>query len=302
MEHFEKVVVGLILFIVTSVLAYLFKMRQLYAATPKLYRSTPLSNNGSLCELIVYNKGNQVEEDISVSLDPDLKAELLASNSPELTLENSYIKIERLHKGQEISAILLIENGIFDSSKITSISSKSTLGKVFKKTEEVPPNFAMSFLLIACLLGLTPGFIYGMKTYESLSRMYNENQLSAVYGLGWKNLERYYESDLRKSYSNQEFPVRLIGSSLGKEEAKLLNFEVYNKGSIPLRVTVDKKIRNKSDLSYFTNITVAPMSKKEFTIKAPDPTENSARLEYDFSLSYGDEFIYGITYPYIPTF
>lgn len=32
MENFEKVVIGLVLFVVTSIVAYLFRMRQLYAA------------------------------------------------------------------------------------------------------------------------------------------------------------------------------------------------------------------------------------------------------------------------------
>ena len=46
MEHLEKVVIGLILFALTSVMAYLFRMRQLYVAAPKLYRHAPMNRPG----------------------------------------------------------------------------------------------------------------------------------------------------------------------------------------------------------------------------------------------------------------
>ena len=51
MDNVEKIAIGLVLFIVTSVVAYLFRMRQLYVATPKLFRHAPISQGGSLCEV-----------------------------------------------------------------------------------------------------------------------------------------------------------------------------------------------------------------------------------------------------------
>lgn len=300
MEHFEKIVAGLILFIVTSIVAYLFKMRQLYAATPKLYKSTPISKDGSLCEIIIYNRGNQAEEDITASLDPDLKVELLASNSSDLTVEKTHIKINRLHKGQEASAILLIENGILDPSKVISISSKGTQGKTYKKIEDVPPNFALTFLFVAFILGVVPGLFYGFKAYESLSKAYTEHKLKSIHELGWSNLERYYDSELKESYSNQEFPVRLVESKKQPSKTDALIFELYNKTAIPMEVVADKKTRAKGDLSYFTSVTVPSMSKETLTIKQPTDSEKNPEPEYEFSFKHGDEFIYGITYIYNP--
>ena len=300
MEHFEKIFAGLILFIVTSVVAYLFKMRQLYAATPKLYKSTPISKDGSLCEIIIYNRGNQAEEDITASLDPDLKAELLASSSSDLTLEKSHIKLNRLHKGQEASAILLIENGVLDPSKVISISSKGTKGKTYKKIEEVPPNFALTFLFFAFILGAIPGAFYGFKAYESLSKAYAEHKLKSIHEVGWSNLEKYYDSELKESYSNQEFPVRLVENKQNPNRTDQLIFELYNKTAIPMEVVADKKSRAKGDLSYFTSVTVPPMSKETLTINQPTDSEKNPEPEYEFSLKHGDEFIYGITYIYNP--
>ncbi|WP_375194053.1 hypothetical protein [Marinobacter sp.] len=300
MEHFGKIVAGLILFIVTSVVAYLFKMRQLYVATPKLYKSTAISKDGSLCEIIIYNRGNQAEEDITASLDPDLNAELLASNSSDLTLEKSHIKINRLHKGQEASAILLIENGILDPSKVISISSKGTQGKTYQKIEEVPPNFALTFLLLAVIFGAIPGVIYGFKAYESLSNAYAEHQLKSIHELGWSNLGNYYDSELKESYSNQEFPVRLVENNQKPNKNDTLTFELYNKTAVPMEVVADKKFRAKGDLSYFTTVTVPPMSKDTLTIKQPTDSQKNPEPKYEFSLQHGDEFIYGMTYIYNP--
>lgn len=184
MENFEKVVVGLVLFVATSIVAYLFRMRQLYAAAPKLFRHAPISKNGSLCELIVYNRGNQVEEDIKVDLDPELKGELLASSSSDITLEGATMKIERLHKGCEASAMLLIENGFFDATKIISVSSKGTKGTVLKKVTDVPPNFAKAFLVGFLLVGFLPALVYGTRTYENLQGEYVAYKLQAAYQLG----------------------------------------------------------------------------------------------------------------------
>jgi hypothetical protein len=298
MEHFEKIFVGLILFIVTSVVAYLFKMRQLYAATPKLYKSTPISKSGSLCEIIIYNRGNQAEEDITASLDPDLKAELLASNYSELTLEKSHIKLNRLHKGQEASAILLIENGVLDPSKVISLSSKGTKGNIYKKIEEVPPNFALTFLVIVFLIGIMPSVIYGFKAYESLSKTYTEHKLKYIHNLGWSHLEKYYKSELKESYSNKEFPIRLVENEQNPSKSNELTFELYNKTAIPIEVVSDKKSRAKGDLSYYKSVTVPPMSKDKLTIKQPKDSEKNPEAEYEFSIKHGDEFIYGITYIY----
>jgi len=116
MDTVEKIAVGIVLFVVTSVIAYLFRMRQLYVATPKLFRHAPVSAGGSLCEVIVYNRGNQTEEEVSVSVDPDLKAELLASNSADVSFEGARLRVSRLHRRCEVSAVLLVENGLLDAS------------------------------------------------------------------------------------------------------------------------------------------------------------------------------------------
>ncbi|MBC3831509.1 hypothetical protein H8K33_08305 [Undibacterium amnicola] len=296
MEHIEKVIIGLILFIVTSVVAYLFRMRQLYAAAPKLYRHAPISRAGSLCELIVYNKGNQAEESIQVALDPDLKLELLASSSSDISLESATLKVDRLHKGCEASAMLLVENGLLDHTKILSVSSKAKKGTVCKKVSDVPPNFALTFLFFAFLIGFFPAMIYGIKVYESLNASYVEYRLREPYKAGWSNLASYHASDLRTSYSDQEFPIRASSRQAESSKKTDLTFEVYNKTALPMTVYVDLQGKREIGSPYFASVEVAPMSKGTLAVREPEPSSEASPSKLEFSIKSGSEFVHGLLF------
>jgi hypothetical protein len=270
-------------------------MRQLYAVSPKLFKVTPISENGSLCEVIIFNKGNQVEEEIYIDLDPELKLELLASDSSDIKLNQSTLSINRLHKGEEASALLLVEDGILDYSKLIKLSSKNASGKIIKQTEEVPPNYAKLFLGIVLALSILPALIYGTKGYEAYKTHRAKTELKQIHEAGWKNLSRYYSSDLMNSYSKQEFPVKFIETD--KKNSRAI-FEAYNKTAIPLKITVDGKFRKKKDYRYYENISIPPMSKIKFPIMLPKKIAGRTSLQYDFSFKFGEEFIYGVIYEY----
>jgi len=295
-ENFDKVIIGLVLFAITSIVAYLFKMRQLYVSVPKLFRHASISKDGSLCELIIYNKGNQVEENIQVDFNPKLKGELLASSSSDITLEGSTIKIERLHKGGESSAILLIENGMLDPTEVVSVSSKGTKGAVVKNANYVPPNFAKLFLLIILYIGIFPAIFYGISLYERLHSEFVEDQLRGIYKLGWKNLSRYYDSDIHKSYSNHEFPIRFLSRKVDDTGKPTLTFEVYNKTALPMHVAVDKNGSHKGDISNFAFIDLQPMSKEPFSVVAQKPGGSYQPTELNFTLKCDDEYLYDLIY------
>ena len=300
MENFEKVIIGIVLFAVTSIVAYLFRMRQLYVASPKLFRHAPISKNGSLCELIVYNKGNQVEENILVELEPELKGELLASSSSDISLEGSTMKIERLHKGEEASAMLLVENGLLDATKIIGITSKGTKGVVLKKISDVPPNFAKAFLAFVFFLGFIPMLTYGKKAYDRLQRDYVEYRLHTIYQQGWIDISRYYSSDLRTSYSDQEFPIRFVRRQVDGNKRSTLVFEVYNKTALPLGATANKINSRLGDIANFAQIDIPPMSKQSFTVVEPETDSPSRPSALTFSLKYGNEFIHSLQYSIAP--
>lgn len=273
MENFEKIAIGLFVFIITSTLAYLFKMRQLYATAPKLYKNPSISKDGSLCEIIISNKGNQPEEDIKLAFDPSLKIELLAASYTGITTEAATIKVDRLHKNTDASAIVLIEGGDFDHSKIASISSKATSGKICSTPSNVPPNYAQLLLSALLILSIFPLGIYAPKAIRAYNEYTINRDLSSIINLGWSDLDYYHSSDLIKSYSGLEFPLRLISlETLPSKQGKFI-FEIYNKTALPLSISIDTRDIKSKELNdifdYWENITTPPMSKKEFTIKTP---------------------------------
>lgn len=296
MENIDKIIIGVTLFTITSILAYLFKMRQLYVVAPRLYKHATVSSAGSLCELIVLNKGNQVEEEIRVELDSELKYELLASNSSNVSLENASLKISRLHKGCDESAILLVENGQFDHSKIKSLSSKGTKGSVHKKIESIPPNYAKIFLLYVGLFLIFPSMYYGQKTYSELRSDYVQYILDSAKIEGWRSLEKYFSSDLRQSYSNNEFPIKFISKSKTKN-GYLLNYEIYNKTATVLDVSASHPRNEKTkpiDLNYFSSTKIPPMSKGQIAVHQPPSSDGTDKISVEFSIKMGNEFIYDI--------
>lgn len=300
MENFEKIIAGFLLFAITSVVAYLFRMRQLYVAMPKLYRHASISKDGSLCELIIFNKGHQVEENIQVEIAPELKAELLASSSTDISFEGSTMKIERLHKGCEASVIFLVENGLLDPTKISSVTSKSTKGVVCKKVAEVPPNYAILFLSFVFAIGILPGMFYGEKLYGKLRSAYVEFRLSAIHEQGWKSLSKYYGSDLRESYSNQEFPVRFIEKRTDPKKGREAYFEAYNKTAVPLTVYADidsdKKREPGAVSPSFSSVELQPMSKQPLVVRMPDLKGDSTPAEIEFSFKSGNEFLHHLVF------
>ncbi|WP_143684468.1 hypothetical protein [Variovorax sp. KK3] len=271
MEELGKIGIGILLFIITSITAYLFRMRQLYATSPKLYRHASISRDGSMCEVLVYNRGNQVEEDIRVDLPPELKCELIAASSPNISCKESALKIERLHKWQSASMLLLVENGILDVGKL-SINSKHITGRVVKSDDNIPPNYAAVFLGVVVIFCLMGGLFSLPTLWENGRGAYTKYKLAKLMDGGWTGLESYVTSDLRDSYTDQEFPLRLESQKI---DGNLLRatFAIHNKTALPLKVSADKKEKRSTgselDIENWSSTEVAPMSSGKIQVKMP---------------------------------
>ena len=159
-ELIVKILVGIVSSLTIIFLTYIFKRRQLYVATENLYRTSEISDKGTLCEISIFNRGRQTEEDIKVSLDNSLKYELVAFNDSNMSLENNLIKINRLHKMSKVSILLLVEHGDFSYKQILQVDSKTEKGKIIKNAEQVPPNV---FDLLSVFFIIIP--IFGLAYY-----------------------------------------------------------------------------------------------------------------------------------------
>lgn len=301
MENIEKILLAVIAFAITSVIAYLFKMRQLYVALPKLYSHAPLTTNGALAELIIYNRGNQVEEDIQIEFDQALRLELIASSSAEITLQKSIIKLDRLHERTEQSIVLLIENGALSKDKIKSISSKGVKGRIFSATPEVPPNYARLFVTVLFFLSIFPAFIYGIENINRFKGMWAEHKLSIVKKNGWTGLNDYYWSNINESYQGTEFPMRLLKTSQ-TEKSVTATYEVANKTAIPLEVSSLKlsgaRENEKFDSPYFATVEVSPLTAGKLEVEIPISESNNNNYTLEFLVKHGAEHISGIQHTF----
>lgn len=192
--------------------------------------------------------------------------------------------------------MLLVENGLLDFTKILAVSSKAKKGTICKKVTDVPPNFALTFLFFAFAIGILPAMIYGFKAYESLNASYVEYRLREPYKVGWSNLANYYASDMRMSYSNQEFPIRASSRQADSSKRVNLTFDIYNKTALPMKVYVDLQGKREYGSPYFASAEVAPMSKGTLTTREPEPSADTPRPKLKFSISAGGEYVHDLLF------
>lgn len=307
MEVLENIAVGVTIVLVSSLIAWLYHIRQLYATAPVLFQKASGHKDGSVYQLVVCNRGNQVEENVEVELDPAVRAEIVATSLPGVTLENSVIRIERIHKKQEIDLLLQVSGGTFDSTRILSISSNETSGKICQSQKNVPFNYGMSALLAVVLIGIVPLACYLWQIYGYVEEKTDEQNLASLGHQGWSHLGEYRKSDLRKSYSDHEFPVRFTGTRkktdidpaslprelqddwqrLDNENGMFLNYEVNNKTASPIHIVAFMKGMDNAVPRYAN---VAPFSKETMFIPINiDPLPKNIRIEFLFKM--GDEWL-----------
>lgn len=289
----EKVIVGGVLFVLTSLVAYAFKVRQLYAAVPKLHRKSFLSDGGSVAELVVYNKGTKVEEDISLEIRQEIRCELLASNKSGASITDNVLKIDRIHSHSEVSVILLVEGETLSYDDLVSLTSKEIKGGFYKKTDEVPPSASKSAISISIILLVVSLLYWGGDVYSYLESKYLKYRYEHIYESGWQKLGNYVTSDLSESYSNQEFPIRLLGVSTDSNKITV-NYEVINKSALPIKVSITDSLFFQSEDRYglpYASVDVEPLNKSSLSIEYPNEGQESIKLTASFK--FGDEFIYG---------
>lgn len=295
----ETIIGGLLLFVLTSVVMYFYKAKQLYVVAIQLYNRSFLSDKGTITEIIIYNQGNGVEENIKLKLVPELKIDVLASSSDDVNLmDNNVFHITRLHAKSQVSLQLLVENGLLTNEEIVEISSDTHVGKKCLSKESVPLNYGNVATQIASIITLISLCIFLLINRFALVELYGKYKYSSLYKDGWNNLYYYIGSDLSKSYSSEEFPIRYISQS-DENNYTVLKFEAINKSALPINIHIsnDKELKFLKDKNSYiskelnsVSETIEPLSKSEllFTTK----TENKFNIEV--TIYYGNEFIFDL--------
>lgn len=274
---------------------YFYKAKQLYVVATQLYNTSFLSDKGTIAEIIIYNQGNGVEENIKLKLSPELKIDILASSSDDINLiNNNVFHITRLHARSHISLQLLVENGALTNEEIVEISSDTHVGS----KGSISPNYGSVATVIASIIVGLSLYVFLLMNRSELIELYGKYKYGSLYKEGWNNLHYYIGSDLSKSYSSEEFPIRYISQS-DENNYTVLKFEAINKSAIPINIDIknEKKLKFLSSQNGCSSMelnsaskTIEPLSKSEllFTTK----TENKFNIEV--TIYHGNEFIFSL--------
>ncbi len=307
MDVLENIIVATLAIVMTSLIAVLYHIRQLYATAPVMFQQKSDSGYDGVFQIVVTNRGNQVEENIELEIDPSITFEIVAASVPGVMKDGSTIRIERIHRKNEVIILISTVDIHFGSAGILSVSSNNVSGRVCKTPKDIPFNYGMTSLAILLLLSAFPVGYYLYQVAGYVEDKVDEVKLAPVSKEGWSNLDEYQESDLRKSYSNQEFPIRLSdikkkqdydsGSvpvslkdewgNIDNEKDALLHYEINNKTAGNLGVMAYRRNGNRT-LPYFAE--VAPLSKGVIIVPVRGQTD-SGNVQVEFLFRLNDEWL-----------
>ncbi|WP_220492489.1 hypothetical protein [Shewanella sp. SR43-8] len=296
----ENVLVGLVVTLLGTLLIYAFRARQLYLVVPRLFSNYLLSTNGKLVELRVFNKGRTAETDVRITLDPELKYEIVASTDSTSKIEDSAIGVPRVPPGDDYSVLLLVEGGTFTNSRISGVSSATTKGRVLEKLDEVPPNAGNALLAVIFGLALLATPIAGIEGFQTWKESKEKKELAELYSAlnnSWSDLERYSSSAFAKLYSVGEFPFHQTSITRSGSRVKV-TFTIINRAAAELKVSVRPNWPFKDDdpkpwkSSNYETVKVGAASQSTIELELYWPNEKKGIAEFEFSYSVGaDQYL-----------
>lgn len=267
------------------------KKPRLVVLVPRTFSYSQITERGQLVEVTVFNRSFKTEEAIDVTLNPQLSYEMLGSNSQDALVAKNRIKISRIGPGDEVTVLLVVENGVFKPDDIAQTLSKETKGKTVSKLEEVPPTGSQRIGLVAFLIGF-PVLLYtaflGIEFVverTGLIETIAKNEQKYEESRAWK-IPRYAKTTSPKLYG--EFMAGKVNASIG---TPMRRGDIV---TVPLRVQNDTPRIVKFDLSMTTsssekripsydrrvnNVVVLPGKSEERSIKVVVPEKASNPAE-----------------------
>jgi hypothetical protein len=146
--------------ILAGLLGWIRKPR-LVVLVPRSFSYSQLTDRGQLVEISVFNRGFKTEDSVELILNHALKYELLGANYQDATLDENKLKIPRIGPTDEVTVLLMVENGSFKQGDIVQCLSKENKGSVVSKLEEVPPSGPQRIAIIGMFI-VVPSILYGL--------------------------------------------------------------------------------------------------------------------------------------------
>lgn len=300
---------------VAALLGWIRKPR-LVALVPRTFSYSHITDKGQLVEISIFNRGFKTEESIDVTLNPAYSYEMLGSNSQDATTEKNRIKISRIGPSDEVTALIIVEGGLFKRDDIVQILSKETKGNTVSKLEEVPPTGPQRVGLIAFFVvvpvALYVGYLsldYVIKNFEPPSALVAKDKKTVVNG--W-SVPSFNLSTSPKMFD--DFQSKKISAAIGTPSAKgdivTLPVSVSNstdkiiKYSLSM-TTVASETKIPSYSRHLSDVIVVPgkTEERKISVSIPSKTENIAErtifIDVAFESMEGNESLRGLTQQYI---
>jgi hypothetical protein len=226
-----------------------------------------------------------------VTLNTALQYELIGSNSQYASVAQNKIHISRVAPSDDITVLLLVENGSFKLGDIIQCLSNQTEGKLVTKLEMVPPTGQQRVMLVGMVIvlpilfwGMTAGIDYIYKIHPSIK--VTETATSPALDInGWKVRDIYQRMSpqLFKSFSSGQISATL-GNALRRGDIVSIPVLIQNEtdlvlnGSLSMNTPMSSKRFKSFELSE-RHILIFPGRSEERTIKVVVPEHATERLD-----------------------
>lgn len=209
--------------------------------------------------------------------------------------------------GDDFSVLLLVEGGDFSRERLSTISSKSTKGKLLQGIENVPPNAGSALLAVVGFLALMAAPVAGIHYYFEWQKATAEElktdrlaRLDYLRKEGWNKLDGYSASAFREHYADGEFPIHQTKVSR-KGDLIEIQFRVVNKSAAELRVSALSEWPYKTEdpqswdgRNVFVH-KVEPQGANNLTIKLYYPKAKKGDATITFQISVGSDSLLPMT-------
>jgi hypothetical protein len=212
--------------IATAILTYVTK-RRLFIVVSSLFRHSSLTDQGTIVQLSLINRGFKTEEDIEITLDRQLTYELVASTMSKVSLEGDTLTVPRLSANDQMQFVLMADGGTFSPSSIIGVASRETKGKTVENLEKVPLHAGAMLAVIGMLVGLMgAGALGGYFAREVIDDVRNTEERTSVLearleisdqeaariqsleSQGWRGVEGFLKSGVAEAYPDS-LPVSI---------------------------------------------------------------------------------------------
>lgn len=236
--------------LVVAALVGWIKTARLVVLVPKTFSYSELteSGNGQLVEIAVFNRGWKTEDTIDVTMNPALTYQMLGANSQDVKVEQNRLKISRIAPSDEITALIIVEKGIFRREDIVQIVSKDSKGVTVSKAEEIGPTGQqrVQFVVALVVMLLLGGASY-LAVQSSVAKPPQQVTLNAADAKdefptkigGWTIAAAYRTKDNVFYQALRSEQIKLVvGVPKTKGDSTIVPVRVTNNGAMPFVLTL----------------------------------------------------------------